>query len=158
MPVKKNEIKNVICERKDDEKGERKMDFKYSLIVSQYYHSRHMFVVLVKDDFIEKAKEFAYDLMTYKRDEGCDRELFAGDLDYIKDGEIRRRYNVNDSGDIYFIQSPYVNYCMHQAIEYHDDSIRESRGFQKKVITNAIDEHHNYQKVKEYVEKYFEIA
>lgn len=134
------------------------MDYKYSLIVSQYYHSRHMFIVHIKDDFIEKAKKFSYELMAYKRDEGKQKELDAGDLDYIKSDEIRRRYNINDSGDIYFIQSPYANYCMSVAIEYREDSIRESRGFQKKVITNAIEKHHNYNKVKEILEKYFEIA
>lgn len=134
------------------------MDYKYSLIVSQYYHSRHMFIVHIKDDFLEKAKEFAYDLMTYKREEGCERELYAGDLDYIKGNEIRRRYNVNDSGDIYFIQSKYANYCMSVAMDYREDSIRESKGYQKKAITNDITDYHNYQKVKEIVEKYFEIA
>lgn len=134
------------------------MEYKYSLIVSQYYFSRHMFIVHIKEDFIEKAKQFAYELMVYKRSEDCERELYAGDLDYIKDGEIRRRYNTNDSGDIYFIQSPYANYCMHEAIEFREDSIRESRGFQKKSITNAISEHHDYRKVKEIVGKYFEIA
>ena len=134
------------------------MDYKYSLIVSQYYHSRHMFIVHIKNDFKLKAKEFSYDLMTYKRDEDCQRELYAGDLDYIKDNEIRRRYNVNESGDIYFIQSPYANYCMGVAMEYQEDSFRESKGYQKKAITNAIADYHNYQKVKEIVEKYFEIA
>jgi hypothetical protein len=134
------------------------VDFKYSLIVSQYYHSRHFFIVNLTPDFIKQAKEFSYELMKYKRNEDNERELFAGDLDYIKDGEIRRRYNVNDSGDIYFIQSPYANYLMHEAIEFHESSLRESKGFQRKAITNSIDEHHNYKKVKEIVEKYFEIA
>jgi hypothetical protein len=114
--------------------------------------------VELKDDFLEKAKEFAKELMIYKRDEDCKREMYLGDFDYIKDNEIRRRYNINDSGDIYFLQSSYANYCMDEAIGYREDSLRESRGFQKKAITNAIDEHHNYRKVKEIVEKYFEIA
>lgn len=134
------------------------MEFKYSLIISQYYYSRHMFIVHLKEDFLENAKSFAAELMTYKRDEDCKREMYLGDFDYIKDSEIRRRYNINDSGDIYFIQSPYINYLMNEAIDYHEDSLRESRGFQKKAITNAISDHHNYRKVKEIVEKYFEIA
>jgi hypothetical protein len=117
-----------------------------------------MFIVHHKEDFLENAKIFATELMNYKRDEDCKREMYLGDLDYIKDDEVRRRYNINDSGDIYFIQSPYVNYCMHEVINYHEDSLRERRGFQKKAITNAISDRHDYRKVKEIVEKYFEIA
>lgn len=135
------------------------MSYKYTLIISQYYFSRHMFIVHHKQDFIEKAKSFSKELMLYKRDEGNQREIYLGDLDYFKDKkEVISRYNINDSGDIYFIQSNYANRLMEETKRYHEDSIRGSKGYQKKAITNAIGEHHNYGKVKEILEKYFEIA
>ena len=134
------------------------MAYKYTLVVSQYYNSRHTFIVEHKEDFLEKAKAFASELMKYKRDSDNDREMYLGDLDYIKDSKIRRRYNINDSGDIYFLQSDYANYCKDEALEYKEMSSRESKGYQKKAITNQINEHHSYHKVKEILEKYFEIA
>lgn len=135
------------------------MKYKYTLIISQYYHSRHMFIVQHTEDFIERAKKFAYELMEYKRDEDYKRELRAGDLDYIKDSEVRQRYNINDSGDIYLIQSNYVNYLMNVANEYHETTVLESRerGSKSKRVMNEIAEHHQYTLVKEIVEKYFEI-
>jgi hypothetical protein len=148
----------LAFETNSDNKGVEKVEYKYTLIVSQYYHSRHMFICHLKTNFINNAKDLSYDLMTYKRDEGCERELYAGDLDYIKDEVIRRRYNVNDSGDIYFIQSNSINSLMGECSELQDYSRRESRGFQSKKVTDGISEHHNYLIVKEMVEKYFEIA
>lgn len=136
------------------------MEYKYCLIVSQYYHSRHMFIVEIDGNFIEKAREFALELMKYKRsdDENRTREEYLGDLDpKYSNGELRSRYNINDAGDIYFINSPYANYCMSVACDYTRDSLRESKGYIKKAITEEIDNHHSYKKVKEVVQNHFEI-
>lgn len=136
------------------------MSYKYTLIISQFYHSRHMFIVQHTEDFIEKAREFAKELITYKRgDDYHIEETYIGDLDpkYVTK-EIRQRYNINDRGDIYFIQSDYANYCKDIAMGYKEDSLREGKGRQPKKITDLISEHHNFQKVKELVEKYFEIV
>lgn len=134
------------------------MEYKYTLIVSQYYHSRHFFIVHHTEDFLKRAKAFANELMVYKRYEGDARELYAGDIDYDKSKEIRTRYNINDAGDIYFIQSNYSNYLASETRKYQEDSIRESRGYQTKKITNEISEHHDYGQVALIVEKHFEIA
>lgn len=135
-----------------------KTKYNYTLIISQYYHSRHMFIVKHDERFLDSAKAFATDLITYKRNKDSEGEMEWGDLVYGNPDEIRARYNINDSGDIYFIQSQYANYCKDVAIEYRMDTLRESRGFQRKVVTEAINEHHNYRVVKEIVGKYFEIA
>ena len=134
------------------------MDYNYTLIISQYYYSRHMFIVKYNERFLEKAKDFAKELITYKRDRDCTRELCLGDLDYGDPNVVRPRYNINDSGDIYFIHAKYANYCKDVSIEYREDSIRESRGYQSKKITNSICDHHDYHRVKEIVERHFEIA
>jgi hypothetical protein len=139
-------------------------DLRYSLIVSQYYHSRHMFIVKIDENFIDNARKFACELMEYKRSSLPDdfyssRGKYLGDLDPEYCGEkLRPRYNINDTGDIYFINFKYANRCMYEAFEYREDSRRESVGFKKKSVTDSIAEHHNRDRVKEILEKYFEIA
>lgn len=133
--------------------------FKYVLIISQYYHSRHFFIVKRPENFLEKSREFAVELMTYKRDESNTNEMYLGDLDpkYAGDGN-RSRYNVNDNGDIYFLQSNYANKLMDESWSYKEDSKRESRSFQKKSVTESIDKHHSYSVVAKIVDKHFEIS
>ncbi|MEB4819767.1 hypothetical protein [Bacillus thuringiensis] len=80
------------------------MGFKYTLLVSQYYHSRHMFIVEHKGDFLGQAKKCATRLIEYKRKNGSESEISLRDLTYFKDDTIRSRYNINDPGDIYFIR------------------------------------------------------
>lgn len=134
--------------------------FKYTLIISQYIYSRHFFIVKHDENFIENARKFSLELMAHKRsEEHWKTDFFLGDLDpkYVGDGK-RDRYNVNDAGDIYFIQSNYANYCMCESWSYRDDTRRESRGFQKKVDTERVNKHHRYDDVKAILNKYFEIA
>lgn len=134
---------------------------KYTLIVSQYYHSRYSFIVKFPENFYETMKKFIEELEDYKRSETRKKLKYNyGDIGY-REGEekIFCRYNVNDSGDIYIINSDYANYLMGIASEYKLDSYREShRGYIRKEIYNNISEHHNYDKIIEIVEKYFEIV
>jgi hypothetical protein len=82
-----------------------------------------------------------------------------GDLDpQYSTGSIRSRYNINDAGDLYFIQSNYANYCKNTAIEFAEDSRREAVGFKRKEVLDGITIHHDSGKVFKIVEKYFEIA
>jgi hypothetical protein len=135
------------------------LKYKYTLIISQYRWSRHFFIVKHDENFIENARKFATELMEYKNSSDSKRELYLGDLDptYLK-AEIRRRYNINDHGDIYFIQSTSANFLMSESWSYKEDTRRESRGFQKKSDKQSISDHHEYYKVKEILNKYFEIA
>jgi hypothetical protein len=120
-----------------------------------------MFIVKHDEKFLENAKEFAVELMGYKRGDDYHKDnKYLGDFDpkYCKQDEIRSRYNINDRGDIYFIQSEYRNYCKDVANEYYETSLRESRGYQRKAVKEALSKNHDYRKVKEIVEKHFEIA
>ena len=63
----------------------KKPEYKYTLIISQYYHSRHFFIVHHTEDFLTKAKEFSQELMKHKRDENNKKELYCGDIDYQLD-------------------------------------------------------------------------
>lgn len=136
------------------------MKYKYSLIISQYHHSRHMYIVKIDENFIENARKCATEIMKYKRN-GEITTKYLGDLEpeYSgKDKEMRSRYNINDAGDICFINAGYANYCMGEAFKYKEDSRRESVGFKKKIVIEAIRDHHNDNKIFEIVKKYFEIA
>lgn len=134
--------------------------FKYTLIVSQYYYSRHYFIVNHTADFIERARKFAVELMQYKRDAGNTKGIYLGDLDpeYSDNKAIRVRYNINDSGDIYFLQSDSINGLAASMCSYQEVSRRESRGFQSKKVITEISEHHDVYRIEEIVSKYFELA
>lgn len=139
------------------------MSFKYSLIVSQYYHSRYYFIVNCTDDFVEKAKTFATELMAYKRDEAENKyrnpiKENLGDLIYFKDPEIKARYNINDAGDIYFIQGNSINHLFGEMEYYKKYSVMESKGYIKKAIVQAIENHHDVSIISEIVKKHFVLA
>jgi hypothetical protein len=110
------------------------------------------------DKFLEKAKSLVAELENYKRRPGYERDIEYGDLTYYPVDKIASRSNVNDQGDIYFVNSKYANYCKCEAEEYLETTIRESRGYIKVEIKDSISEHHYYDRVKRIVEKYFEIA
>lgn len=111
--------------------------YNYCLIISQYYHSRHSFIVEFPEDFITKCKAFIVDLETYKRINKAVKYRF-GDFGYDTGEVINRRYNVNDAGDIYFINSNSINELMGVAEDYFLTSYKESRPYQRKEIINNI--------------------
>lgn len=136
------------------------MDLKYSLVISQYSYSRHMFIVKIDENFIDKARECAVELMAYKRGDAVTDKTYLGDLDpeYTQDKKTRQRYNINDYGDIYFINFTYATRCMYEAFKYKEDSRRESAGYQKKGLVQQISRHHDLNKVRDIISKHFEIA
>ncbi len=129
------------------------MEYKYSLIISQCYHQHHQFIVKMSPDFLEKAREMVADIKEYKGS----RYLNLGDIGNTN--KLIRRYNYNGSeGDIYIINSDSIlklleevkEYCGYEqrAIEYFEDNID---------IEKHLDKYHAFNKVKDIVEKYFEI-
>lgn len=131
--------------------------YKYCLIVSQYYHSRHMFIVELDDDFMESASNLAKELMPYKRDK--EKPVKLGDLDCERmKNKLFSRYNINDSGDIYFINCKTVYGCMRDFASYKEDSRRESVGYKKKEVKKAISDHHDFNIVRDIVIKHFKLA
>jgi hypothetical protein len=137
-------------------------EYKYTLIISQYRWSRHQFIVEFEPDFLNRAKAFAAELIKYKR--GDPQEWHKpiqdslSDLTYHKEDKVYGRYNINDIGDIYFINSSHCNSLKNEAIAYAETSLIESRGYKKKAMVEDIQKHHNFMIVKEILEKYFAIA
>lgn len=134
---------------------------KYILIISQFYHTRHTFVVDVLEDaeYYKMARLMIEELERHKRlgtyTEG--KEIEYGDMDEEYFSGSTRRYNVNDAGDIYLIPCWSIGQVLATVKEYWDDSKRESVGYKKKDVTSAIERCHGFYQIKEIVEKYFTI-
>ena len=133
--------------------------YKYILIVSQYYHTYHQFIVKYDDKFIEKAKSTARDLIKYKRGEDCEKEECLGDLTYpFSSDRIRARYNINDiCGDIYFINCETLEEVLCSYSHYIKESMKASRVYKKKSVLEDIDVYHQVKFVRAIIKKHFEI-
>ena len=138
-------------------------EIKYFLIISQYRHSYHTFIAKVIEDiptFKSALLGLVEELENYKRESDDNREKRYGDLEYLLDDskEIMYRYNVNDSGDIYIINHESINRLKEEASYYELQGYKDSRRYISKKIIEDVSKHHNHQKIREIIEKYFEIA
>ena len=136
---------------------------RYCLIVSQYRHSYHTFIVKQ----IEDINDYKYDLMRlveelekYKRDSEDTREIHFGDLEYLLDSnkELNYSYNINDTGDIYIRHHSSINRLKEEVLKYELEGYKHSRGYISNKVIEDISHHHYYETIKRIVEKYFEIA
>lgn len=136
---------------------------RYCLIVSQYRHSYHTFIVKQ----IEDINDYKYALMRlveelekYKRDSEDTREIHFGDLEYLLDSnkELNYSYNINDTGDIYIRHHSSINRLKEEVLKYELEGYKHSRGYISNKVIEDISHHHYYETIKRIVEKYFEIA
>lgn len=75
-----------------------------------------------------------------------------------KEKEPCFRYNVNDYGDIYFLNFVSVNDALDAAKKYFDDERTASRGYKRKSIQEEISKCHDKNKILEIIESIYEIA
>ena len=136
---------------------------KYILIVSQYYYSHHCFVVsAAEENFREKALTLIEKLEDYKRQEGDPRKYSYGDERETAYRAIDRRWNVNDTGDIYFIPCRSISDILDSTWEYHSTVKFDHnfKGLSKKQCDKMETEiflHHSFDKVKNIVGSVFNI-
>lgn len=131
------------------------MEYKYTLIISQYYHSRHSFIIEFPKDFFNIINKFIEEIEDYKRD-NKKKPYDYGDIEYLKNKDyIRYRYNINDDGDIYIINSDSINDLKDTANKYFLQSYRESRQYIKRQIIRDVDKHHDYETIENIIKKYF---
>ena len=137
-----------------------KSDYKYTLIISQYYHSYHYFIVKFnKETFIKQMQELTIELDKYKGGGNENNHISQSDPFYhYGSEEIRSRYNVNANGDIYFINAVYVNYLQQFIQRSIEDTKYSIQGFKKKAILEEISINHDYNEIFVIIEKHFEIA
>lgn len=135
-------------------------EVKYILIVSQYYHSRHFFVISTDfedADYYRAARDLIVDLEAHKRDRSVVRPPQYGDMDQEYFRGKTRRYNINDSGDIYFIPCYSMEQVLNISKEFWEHSKRDSRGYIKNVIQKQIGDHHFYSDIRKLVAEHFTI-
>ncbi|MGN1417432.1 MAG: hypothetical protein ACI4XF_11335 [Oscillospiraceae bacterium] len=136
---------------------------KYILIISQYYYSHHCFVVsAAEDNFREKALLLIEKLEDYKRDEGDEREYHYGCERSDAYRNIRYRWNVNDSGDIYFIPCYSILDAMKKSEEYNSElhrltKLKGAKAAEKKAIDKRVSEHHSFSRIEKIVRSVFEV-
>lgn len=138
-------------------------EYKYTLIVSQLYHSYNVFVVKFDEDkYFGQMRRLTNKLCEYKRGNNeCYKEksLECGDPFYFdKEEEPHFRYNVNDAGDIYFLNFPSVNYALSAVKKYWDDERIASRGYKSKSVLEKIAKYHNRNKILDIIESIYEMA
>lgn len=133
--------------------------YKYTLIISQYYHSYHYFLVKCNEEtLINQMQDLTLELDKYKGNGEQDRHIYNSDPFYSAKGDIRQRYNVNGNGDIYFINSTHANYLQEFIQKTISETKYSRKGFKKKVILDNIAKNHNYSEVAKIIEKHFKIA
>lgn len=138
---------------------EQKPNFKYVVIISQYYHSYHHFVVKFETDFIEKARLFTEELEEYKRSEHEQKRDFNyGDLDPRWARLDKPRHNVNDAGDIYFLSKETVSGCVREVAYYNAQAAEFGKGRKKNAVLEDISKHHDYGTILKLVKLYFTLA
>lgn len=135
----------------------------YCLIVSQYRHSYHTFIVKQIEDIANHKYallSLVKELEKYKRDSEDTRELHIGDLEFLLDDskEIFYRYNINDTGDIYIIHHQSINRLKEEAIHYELEGYKKSRRHISQKAMEDVSHHHYYETIRKMVEKYFEIV
>lgn len=138
-------------------------DIKYCLIVSQYRHSYHTFIVKVPSDiatFKSCLLGVVEELEKYKRSSEDTRKTHYGDLEYLLDNskEIFHSYNINDAGDIYIRNYNSINDLKDEAVYYESKIHTKNRGRIANYILEDTSKHHDYNKIYEIIKKYFEIA
>ncbi len=137
---------------------------KYILIVSQYYYSHHCFVVSAEEEnFREKALTLIEKLEDHKRQEGDPRKYSYGGERETAYRAIDRRWNVNDSGDIYFIPCQSLMSAMRQSSEEYNTDLQLAtryKGAPKKQLNKIETDiilHHSFGEIKDIVDSVFNI-
>lgn len=142
------------------------MKYKYCLIVSQMYYSYHNLIVKIPDNLEEYVEKFRYlikELEVYKSGESNEVDMYLGDFEPEHVGtEIRYRYNLNSGhGDLYFINSSKVENLLFDVIGYKKTEFELIKSWGKRKtnkIEPILEKRHKYKKIKEIIEKYFELV
>lgn len=141
------------------------MKYKYCLIVSQMYCSYHCLIVKIPDnykEYLEKFRHLIKELEVYKSGESNETDLYLGDFEPKYAGnEIRYRYNLNSChGDLYFINSNKVENLLFELTRYKKRDFELIKSWGKRKINKIepeLEKRHEYKKIEEIIEKYFEL-
>ena len=147
-------------EQKLHEKAEAEMEtteidgYKYCLIVSQYHHDHIQFLVRLDKKFHQRARSLIMELGSYKAGKV---ETEVGDFKNRDDTKILPKYSYTGAGKILFLNCK----TMKEACKFFDEFREKEQAALTKYIRvgfkKAIQERHDYIKVRRIIEKYFYI-
>lgn len=128
--------------------------YKYCLIVSQYHHDHIQFLVGLDEQFHQRARNLIIELGSYKAGKV---ETEVGDFKNKDDTKILPKYSYTGAGKILFLNCK----TMDEVCKFFD----EFRGKEQTALTKyirvgfkkAIQERHNYIKVRHIIGKHFNI-
>ncbi|MCF0171609.1 MAG: hypothetical protein HUK04_07525 [Bacteroidaceae bacterium] len=128
--------------------------YKYCLIVSQYHHDHIQFLVGLDEQFHQRARNLIIELGSYKAGKV---EIEVGDFKNKDDTKILPKYSYTGAGKILFLNCK----TMDEVCKFFD----EFRGKEQTALTKyirvgfkkAIQERHNYIKVRHIIGKHFNI-
>ena len=128
--------------------------YKYCLIVSQYHHDHIQFLVGLDEQFHQRARNLIIELGSYKAGKV---ETEVGDFKNKDDTKILPKYSYTGAGKILFLNCK----TMDEVCKFFD----EFRGREQTALTKyirvgfkkAIQERHNYIKVRHIIGKHFNI-
>lgn len=129
------------------------MEYKYTLIVSQCYNQHHQFIVKMAPNFLIKARKLVADLKEYKGSQ-C---FWLGDVGNTD--KLIKRYNYDGpEGDIFIINSNSILNLLKEVKEYFRYEESATEYFEGSIeVAEYLEKHHDFNKVKDIVAKYFEI-
>ena len=131
---------------------------KFVIITSQYWDEGYTFICEYEQRFLEKAKKTIEKLEEYKRNKENKKDYYYGDLEYFNKDKIASRYNLNDSGDIYFVMAWSIKDLLNKYNKQLDENKCYRKGRRKKEIINACKEHHDFNVIRKIISDNFNLV
>ena len=128
--------------------------YKYCLIVSQYHYNHIQFLVGLDKQFHDKAKKLIIELDTYKTGK---TETEIGDFKNKDDTKILPLYSYSGAGKILFINCKNMEEVCKNIDTYKEKEQTALMGYIRVGVKKAIEERHNYLKVRHIIAKHFKI-
>lgn len=128
--------------------------YKYCLIVSQYYHDHIQFLVRLDEQFHQRARNLIIELGSYKAGKEY-KEL--GDFKNKDDTKILPLYSYTGAGKILFLNCKTMDEVCKFFDEFREKEQTALMGYIRVGFKKAIQERHNYLKVRHIIAKHFKI-
>lgn len=129
-------------------------DYEYCLIVSQYHYSHVQFLVGLDNQFHKKARNLIIELGTYKAGK---TETEIGDFKNKDDTKILPLYSYTGAGKILFINCKNIEEVCKNMDIFREKEQAALMEYIRVGVKKAIEERHNYLKVRNIINKHFKI-
>lgn len=128
--------------------------YKYCLIVSQYHHDHIQFLVGLDKQFHQRARNLIIELGSYKAGKV---ETEVGDFKNKDDTKILPKYSYTGAGKILFLNCKNMDEVCKFFDEFREKEQTALTKYIRVGFKKAIQERHNYIKVRHIIGKHFNI-